>query len=91
MPDSGFLTLQEAVADGYAAYSTLRKYIAQGKLPAVKMGARIKVRRRDLDALLTPARPTDDAVDVAIARMLAVAPPLSTEQIHKLRDVLAGA
>ncbi|WP_078057212.1 excisionase family DNA-binding protein [Corynebacterium provencense] len=51
------VTLQEAVEEGYGAYSTLRMWIAQGKLPAYKTGSRIKVRREDLDALLTPVGP----------------------------------
>ena len=33
-----YLTLQEAVAEGFGAYSTLRLWIAQGKLPAYNTG-----------------------------------------------------
>lgn len=62
-----FYTLQEAVAEGYGAYSTLRSWIAQGKLPAYKTGSRIKVLRADLDALVTPVKPVGgDPVGVAI-------------------------
>ena len=45
-----YLTLQEAVAEGFGAYSTLRLWIAQGKLPAYKTGKRVKVLREDLEA-----------------------------------------
>ena len=38
-----YLTLQEAAAEGFGAYSTLRTWIAQGKLPAYKTGNRVKV------------------------------------------------
>ena len=44
-----YITLQEAVSLGYGAYQTLRKWIADGRLPAVKIGSRIKVLRTDLD------------------------------------------
>ncbi|WP_406708913.1 hypothetical protein QEV68_05445 [Trueperella pyogenes] len=35
-----YLPLQEAVAEGFGAYSTLRSWIAQGRLPAVDRQAR---------------------------------------------------
>lgn len=72
-----YLTLQEAVAEGYGAYSTLRSWIAQGKLPASKTGSRVKVLRTDLDALAKPAG--GDPVAAAIERLVASAPPLTPE------------
>ena len=83
------LTLQEAVAEGYGAYSTLRMWIAQGKLPAYKAGSRIKVRREDLDALLTPVGP--DPIDVAIDELVSAAPTLSSEQRSRLASLVGGA
>ncbi|SNC62423.1 DNA binding domain-containing protein, excisionase family [Kytococcus aerolatus] len=44
-----YITLQEVVSLGYGAYQTLREWIADGRLPAVKIGSRIKVLRTDLD------------------------------------------
>ncbi|WP_454165418.1 helix-turn-helix domain-containing protein [Gordonia iterans] len=83
------LTLQEAVDLGYGGYSTLRKYIADGKLTASKVGARVKIRRADLDALLTPAAaPSYESAEAAIRRIVAVAPPLSGDQLRKLGRVL---
>lgn len=86
MATPNLLTLQDAVAEGYGGYSTLRKYIATGQLAASKVGARIKVQRADLDALLEPATPprTVEDVESAIARIVATAPPLSDEQISIL-------
>lgn len=84
-----YLTLQEAVAFGYGAYSTLRSWIAKGKLPAYKTGSRVKVLRTDLDALATPAGA--DPVDTAIDKVVAVAPSLTAEQTRRLRDLLGGA
>lgn len=83
------LTLQEAVAEGYVGYSTLRKYIADGRLAASKVGSRIKVRRTDLDALLTPAAaPSYESAEAAIRRIVAAAPPLSGDQLRTLGRVL---
>lgn len=49
-----YLTLQEAATEGFGAYSTLRTWIAQGKLPVHKTGNRKKVLREDLKALTVP-------------------------------------
>ena len=84
-----YLTLQEAVAAGYGAYSTLRSWIAQGKLPAYKTGSRVKVLRADLDALVIPVG--GDPVDAAIDKLVATAPPLTPEQTRRLRDLFGGA
>lgn len=83
------VTLQEAVEEGYGAYSTLRMWIAQGKLHAYKTGSRIKVRREDLDALLTPVGP--DPIDVAIDELVSAAPTLSSEQRSRLASLVGGA
>ena len=83
------LTLQEAVAEGYGAYSTLRMWIAQGKLPAYKTGSRVKVRREDLDALLVPVGP--DPIDVAIDELVSAAPTLSSAQRSRLASLVGGA
>ena len=37
---------------------TVRRYIAAGRLPAVRVGRAIRVRREALDALITPVEPT---------------------------------
>lgn len=87
-----FLTLQRAAAEGYAAYSTLRKYIADGRLPAVKVGSRVKVLRTDLDALAVAVRPaTFEEVEAAAERLVASAPPLSDAQVRRLSSIFGGA
>lgn len=83
------VTLQEAVEEGYGAYSTLRMWIAQGKLPAYKTGSRIRVRREDLDALLVPIGP--NPLDVAIDELVSAAPTLSPEQRSRLASLVGGA
>ncbi|MDO5617256.1 excisionase family DNA-binding protein [Kocuria sp.] len=87
-----FLTLQQAAADGYAAYSTLRKYIADGRLPAVKVGSRVKVLRTDLDALAVAVRPaTFEEIEAAARRLAATAPPLSDAQVRRLSTIFGDA
>ncbi|XBH22254.1 helix-turn-helix domain-containing protein [Jonesiaceae bacterium BS-20] len=84
-----FLSLREAVDLGYAGYSTLRKYITDGRLPAHRLGRRIRLRQSDLDALLAPPRISQ--VDAAIERLVSAAPPLSAEQTRRLRHLLGDA
>lgn len=84
-----YLTLQEAAAEGFGAYSTLRSWIAQGKLPAYKTGNRVKVLREDLEALAVPVGA--DPVERHVKALVKAAPRLSDEQIARLRFALGGA
>ncbi len=86
-----YLSLQEAVTDGYGAYSTLRSWIAKGTLPAVKIGGRVKVLRADLDALAVPKQPRPETREAAIARVLADAPTPNADQRRRLASILGGA
>jgi excisionase family DNA binding protein len=84
--------LRAATELGFA-YSTLRKKIASGDLPAERFGRRLFVRVDDLEALLTPVvgRPTDDSiVETAIDRVVASAPRLTIAQRERLAVVLGG-
>ena len=83
-----YLTLQEAVAEGFGAYSTLRLWIAQGKLPAYKTGKRVKVLREDLEAPAVPVHA--DPVESHINALVDAAPRLSDDQIARLRLALGG-
>lgn len=82
------LTLQEAVAEGFGAYSTLRSWIAQGKLPAVKTGKSFKILREDLEALTVPVG--GDPVERQVERLIEAAPHLSSDQVARLRAALFG-
>lgn len=94
MPQSSgahYITLQEAVTLGYGAYQTLRKYIADGRLPAVKIGSRVKVLRTDLDELAVPKRASSFAdVEAAAERIAASAPPLTDAQVRRLAAIFSG-
>lgn len=86
-----YLTLQQAAAEGYAAYSTLRKYITDGRLPAVKVGSRVKVLRADLEALAVAVRPaTFEEIEAAAERLAASAPPLNDAQVRRLSTIFGG-
>ncbi|MGM0928823.1 MAG: excisionase family DNA-binding protein [Actinomycetota bacterium] len=87
------LALQEAVARGFGGYSTLRKKIASGELPAERVGRRYLILESDLKAMVAPVvgRPTEHAtISAAIDRLVASAPRLSREQRERLAGVLGG-
>lgn len=88
------LSLRQAERLGHGKYSTLRKRISQGELPAVRLGARgdFRVRTSDLEALLTPVSgaASEATVNAAIERLVAAAPTLTDEQIHRLSGVFGG-
>lgn len=87
------LTLQEAADARRIGYSTLRKRVADGTLPAERMGRRIYVDRAHLDAMADPAvgRPRAAAeIDSAVARVVAAAPRLTAEQRERLAVIVGG-
>lgn len=89
-PDQ-LVDLTDAAAEGWAGYSTLRRWITEGILPAVKVGARIKVRRADLEALAVPVREqTFEDVEAAVERIVASAPPLTDPQVRRLAALFGG-
>lgn len=92
---TSYISLQEGAARGYAAESTLRAWIADGRLPAVKIGGRVKITVEDLDALAIPkttqkAARSGEEVDAAVARVVASAPRLTNEQRERLAVILGG-
>ena len=93
LPERDWYSLRESVELGYGGYSTLRKYIAQGKLRAHKIGGLLKVRREDLEAIVEPAGPEPKFTDIeaAVERLVASAPPLTDEQVRRLASLFGGA
>lgn len=88
------VSLQDAASSRKIGYSTLRKRIADGDLPAERVGRRIFVRVDDLEAMSEPivGRPqADRAVDAAITRIVSAAPRLTTDQRERLAIILGGA
>jgi len=88
------LTLQEAAHARRIGYSTLRKRVADGSLPAERIGRRIYVEPAHLDAMAAPVvgRPRAAAeIDSAVARVVAAAPRLTAEQRERLAVIIGGA
>jgi excisionase family DNA binding protein len=56
MPSS-YLLLEEIAEETRTPLSTVRHWVAQGKLPSVRPGRRRLVRRVDLDAFMAPPAP----------------------------------
>lgn len=91
--DVEYLTVHEAVALGYCAESTLRRWIRLGRLPAVKIGGRVKIRPSDLEALARPVTSdpaSDEDLNAAIKRLVAKAPALSPGQVRELAAIFRG-
>ncbi|PCC45838.1 helix-turn-helix domain-containing protein [Brevibacterium aurantiacum] len=87
-----FIHLKDAVALGYGSYQTLRRYIADGRLPTAKIGGRVKLLRADLDALVVPTAPSNrEPIESAVERVVAAAPPLTPKQRERLAVILGGA
>lgn len=88
------LTLQEAAHARRIGYSTLRKRVADGTLPAERVGRRIYVESAHLDAMAQPVvgRPrAATEIDSAVARVVAAAPRLTAEQRERLAAIIGGA
>jgi excisionase family DNA binding protein len=66
-PDETFLTVAEVAGMLKLNQQTVRNWIDQGSLPALRVGRRVRIRRSDLDRVLAqgytgpPSPVTDDA------------------------------
>lgn len=88
-----WVSIREASLLGYGSQTTLRKRIADGVLTDSKIGRVTKVRRADLDSLVTPVYPPDrvfEDVESAVERIVASAPPLSDAQVRRLSSLFGG-
>lgn len=88
-----WVSIREASHLGYGSQTTLRKRIEDGVLPHSKVGRVTKVRRADLDSLVTPVHPPDrvfEDVESAVERIVASAPPLSDAQVGRLSSLFGG-
>ena len=50
-PEDAFLTVAEVAATLKLNQQTVRNWIDQGRLPAVRIGRRVRVRRADIDKM----------------------------------------
>ena len=56
--DDSFLTVAEVAEMLKLNQQTVRNWIDQGSLPAVRVGRRVRIRRADLNRLLEPTSPS---------------------------------
>ncbi|WP_082970369.1 helix-turn-helix domain-containing protein [Mycobacterium sp. E2989] len=68
----------------------LDSLIAEGEIPAVRLGKSVRIPQWVIDRLVQPT-PTPDSVADYIEQVLAVAPPLSDEQRARLAELLRPA
>jgi excisionase family DNA binding protein len=54
---NAYLLLEEVADETRTPLSTVRQWIAQGRLPSVRPGRRRLVKRADLDAFMAPPVP----------------------------------
>lgn len=101
LKDRDLLSPKEATALGYGARSTLDLWVRQGKINKYKVGANVRYRRDELDALVVrrvptplPGQDTDEAAVKAWARTAAAQVPVAPSRetvdiiVTTIRDAL---
>lgn len=98
LKDRDLLSPKEATALGYGARSTLDLWVRQGKINKYKVGANVKYRREELDALLVrrvptplPGRDVDTAAVEAWSETAAKQVPVSRETVDIVVSTLRAA
>ncbi|PPL19808.1 helix-turn-helix domain-containing protein [Microterricola pindariensis] len=102
--DDPLLSLRAASERGWPHPHTLRRYVHDGRLPAVKVGKQFMVRESDLDRLAAPVLAMSDLVEahpsepntlddlaVMAAQMVTTWPRLSVERKAELSRLLAAS
>lgn len=56
-----WLTVAQIERERNLAQSTIRKLIAEGVLPAYRIGSNVRIKRSDLEAAFVPVRPIPTA------------------------------
>lgn len=66
-----YLTIQQAAEVAGVHHATVRAWIKERTLPAVRAGRRVRIKRSELDALLARPRAGTPSPDEEVARLLA--------------------
>jgi excisionase family DNA binding protein len=62
MPDPPLLTVPQVADEFQVTAQTIRNWIDQGVLPAVRVGRAFRIRRADVDALLDRAQADSESI-----------------------------
>jgi excisionase family DNA binding protein len=62
MPDSPLLTVPQVAGEFQVTPQTIRNWIDQGVLPAVRVGRAFRIARADVDALLDRAKAESESL-----------------------------
>lgn len=73
MDEPQFLTVSDVASLLQLNQQTVRNWIEQGRLPALRVGRRIRIRRADLDALINGGSTVAPPADVVARERLAAA------------------
>ncbi len=92
MLDEDLLTVVEAASLLKVHTSTIRRWIAQGNLPAYRVGQRrVALKREDVANLIGLARPSPVQETGMLANDLPVIPPLTPDQRQQYLDALESS
>lgn len=90
------ITAREAAHRSGVSIATVRRRISDGRLPAIKAGKSYWVFPEDADRAfgptpVVPQKAAPEALEAAIARAIAAAPPLSLAAQDRIISLLGGA
>lgn len=94
MADEDFLTVTDVAELLQLNPQTVRNWLDGGKLPAVRAGRRVRVRRTDLEAFIgvptTVEQPEQPKKRASTPKSKPAAPAVDPEIVAGLRDLAAG-
>ncbi len=82
------LTVEETATLLKVNPETVRRHIAVGRLPAVRVGRHIRIRREELEQFMAPVAPRKSAGSLTATEILKHVPPLSPDEIARRRRMI---
>lgn len=88
-PQRTLLTVPDAAIYGGVSKKTIRRWIAEGRLAAIRLGPRsIRIDLAELERLAEPVGPASPADPVERIAKLLESSPLSDDQVDRLASLL---
>lgn len=89
-PTQGMLSIAQVAARQGVAAKTVRRWIAEGRLPAQRVGPKlIRIAESDLERVERACGPIKDPVSQAVEAL--TARPLTDDEITRLTELLRGS